>query len=123
MKSNLLRQVIGLLTCLWLMLVQPGMSYYWLIDPHLHAEMDAEDYGQLPDGQPLPGQPWRPPHQHPTNEGTIVTGIVLHNVFDSAFYQVVLSAAENPALAGCRSEAAVIAESVTPAPPDHPPRV
>lgn len=117
-----MRRTIIPLACLWLMLLQPGMSYYWLIDPNVHARIDAELYGQLPDGQPLPGRPWQPAHEHPTSDGAALSDLILHNSFDSAFYWAVLSPATQPALAGFRSEADVIAESIAPAPPDHPPR-
>ena len=63
-----------LIVSVWLALVQPGMSYFWLIDPALHAEIDKELYGQLPDGETLPGHEHHAPHEHPASEGTTVSG-------------------------------------------------
>jgi hypothetical protein len=116
----------GLITCLivsaWLALVQPGMSYFWLIDPALHAEIDKEMYGQLPDGETLPGHEHHPPHEHPTSEGTTVPELTFANPFNAAFYQSLLAAAQRPALRSLRVEADVIAESIALEPPDQPPR-
>ena len=127
-RSNLLRlplvkEIVCLLICSWLAFMQPGMSYYWLMDPHLHAEIDAEEYGQLPNGQTLPGQPWHPPHEHPTSFGASVEGLTLRNPFDEVFYNTVFSAAQRPALRGLRVDSSALGQSITVEPPDQPPRV
>jgi hypothetical protein len=121
-----LQRQAGLITCLiviaWLALVQPGMSYFWLIDPALHAEIDKELYGQLPDGETLPGHEHHPAHEHPTSEGTTVPELTFANPFDAAYYQSLLAAAQRPALRGELVEMNMIARSLAIEPPDQPPR-
>jgi hypothetical protein len=122
MKPNSVRPLVVLLTCVWLALMQPGVSVYWLIAPAIHARIDVDEYGQTPDGQPLPGRPATPPHGHPTSDAFPASAVSLPTSFDAAFYQMVFSPAQRPSLNGERTEASVIAESITPDPPDHPPR-
>jgi hypothetical protein len=61
MKRIPVRQMVCLLACGWVTLVPPGLSRFGLIDPEVHAQIDAERYGQTPDGHTLPGYPERPP--------------------------------------------------------------
>jgi hypothetical protein len=111
-----------LIVAIWLAFVQPSMSYYWLIDPAVHAQIDAELYGQRPDGETLPGYVPHPPHEHPANPSITISGLTLSNPFGSAFYRALLSPAERLALVGQRSELAVIVQQIALAPPDQPPR-
>lgn len=111
-----------LIIALWLAFVQPGMSGYWLIDPGVHARIDAELYGQLPDGETLPGHEPQLPHEHSIILGTTVSGLTLVNPFGAAFYCVLLSPAQRLALLDRRAELAVIPQSITLTPPDQPPR-
>jgi hypothetical protein len=106
----------------WLALVQPGMSYFWLINPVVHARLDAELYGQTPDGAPLPGHARQPPHQHPVGFGTSVPDLTILNPFDAAFYHRLSEAAQRPALHSRLNEADVSARSVAIKPPLQPPR-
>jgi hypothetical protein len=116
----------GLITCLivsaWLALVQPGMSYFWLVDPEVHAQIDKELYGQLPDGETLPGHEHHPPHEHPTSEGTTVPDLTFANPFDAGYYRSLFAPAQRPALRGQLVETSVIARSLVIEPPDQPPR-
>jgi hypothetical protein len=98
------------------------MSYFWLIDPALHAEIDKELYDQLPDGETLPGHEHHPPHEHPVSQGTTVPALTIASPFSTAVYQSLLAAAQRPALRSLRVEADVIAESIAIEPPDQPPR-
>lgn len=107
---------------MWLAFVQPGMSYYWLIDSEVHAQIDAELYGQRPDGETLPGHAPHPPHEHPVSPGMSVSGSTLANPFDAAFYRMLLSPAQRLALFNQCAELEVAAQSITLEPPDHPPR-
>jgi hypothetical protein len=116
------RMIISLLIAAWLMVVQPGMSYYWLINPDVHAEIDAAVYGQSPSGQTLPGHAPHAPHDHPGNLGTTVPQVTFDNPFGAAFYQSLLLPARRPALHGWRLETVINAESIVIAPPDQPPR-
>ena len=111
-----------LIVAVWLAFVQPGVSYYWWIDPAIHVQIDAELYGQRPDGETLPGHEHHPPHEHPANPGITVSDLTLANPFGAAFYRTLLSPAERLALVGQRSELAVIAQQIALAPPDQPPR-
>jgi hypothetical protein len=104
------------------MLVQPGMSHYWLIDPHLHAEVDAELYGQTPDGKTLPGHEPHAPHDHPASQGIVVSDPLLLNLFGPEFYQTLLAPARSLALGDRCLNLAVFATSIALAPPDQPPR-
>lgn len=116
------RPAVYVLVCGWLALMQPGMSMYSLISPEEHAEIDEELYGQTPDGHTLPGHEQHAPHDHPTNQGTTVPDSTYFNPFDAAFYHSLLSPAQRPALHGQRLDADVIAQAITIAPPDQPPR-
>jgi hypothetical protein len=113
-------------TCLiivgWLAFAQPGMSHYWLIDPAVHAQIDAELYGQQPDGETLPGHAHQPPHEHPIHQGVGVSDLTLANPFDAAFYRALLSPAQRLALFDQHIELAAIAKLITIEPPDQPPR-
>jgi hypothetical protein len=109
------------IVAVWLAFAQPGMSYYWLIDPAVHAQVDAELYGQRPDGETLPGHEPRPPHEHLVL-GVAIPGFMLTNPFDAAFYRVLLSPAQRLALLGQRIQLAVIAHSIAPEPLEQPPR-
>ena len=108
---RLLQSQARLVSCLivisWLAFAQPGMSYSWLVDPDVHARIDAEPH---------------PPHEHPVILGLTVPGLTLANPFGEAFYGVLLSPAQRLALLDRRIEMAVIAQSITPEPPDQPPR-
>ncbi len=106
----------------WLMFAQPGMSHYGLIDPGVHAQIDAELYGQTPHGETLPGHAHQPPHDHPVTLGSSVPSLTLVNPFDAAFYCALLSPAQRLALLGQRVELDAIAQPVTIKPSDQPPR-
>ncbi len=111
-----------LIVAVWLALVQPGMSGYWLIDPAVHARIDAELYGQLPDGETLPGHEPQLPHEHSIILGTAVSGLTLVNPFGAAFYCALLTPAQRLARLDRRAEPFVIPQSITLTPPDQPPR-
>lgn len=85
MKLRRVRQLVCLLACGWVVVVPPGLSYYWLIDPEIHAQIDVERYGQSPHGQTLPGFLERPPHEHPASLGIGVSIISLTSVLRSSF--------------------------------------
>ena len=119
---GLARSFVCLIVCGWLALVQPGLSYYWLIDPHVHAEIDAERYDQLPDGRMLPGHPYHPPHEHPSSDGLSTTHPAAFDDDVSACSFAICWEANRPALQGRHAEAAVIARAVFLDPPEHPPR-
>ena len=124
--NQLLRCQAKFLVCLmvvsWLTFAQPGTSPYGLIDPAVHAQIDAQVYGQLPDGESLPGRVAQPPHQHPVNQGVGVSGLTFAHPFDAAFYRTLLSPAQRLALLARPSEMGVFAQSITLDPPDQPPR-
>jgi hypothetical protein len=111
-----------LIVVVWLAFVQPGMSYFWLIDSEVHARVDAELHGQRPNGETLPGHQSHPPHEHPASPGMSVSGSTLANPFDAAFYRMLLSPAHQLAVFGQRVEMGVCAYSITVEPPDQPPR-
>jgi hypothetical protein len=119
---GLARPFVCLVVCGWLALVQPGVSYYWLIDPHRHAEIDAELYGQLPDGRMLPGHPYQPPHEHPSSGGLPTTDPVTLDDDASAYSGAIFLEANRPSLQSSYAEAAVIPRAVFLDPPEHPPR-
>lgn len=119
---SLVRPVVCALVCSWMMLMQPGMSAYWLIAPDVHAEIDADLYGQTPDGHNLPGHEQHAPHDHPVNQGTPVPGAATVNPFDATFYHILLSPARRPTLRGQRVDAVVIAYTLAIEPPEQPPR-
>jgi hypothetical protein len=119
---GLARPLVCLIVCGWLVLVQPGLSYYWLIDPLVHAELDAERYGQLPDGRMLPGHPYHPPHEHPSSGGLPITYPVTLDHEASAYSRAIFWEANRPSLQNRYVEAAVIARIVFLDPPEHPPR-
>jgi hypothetical protein len=124
MKLNFCRSLLACVLSSWLMFAQPGVSPYALIDPAVHAAIDAEVYGQTIDGHPLPGHETdhHLPHEHPGGSGLPTPNLSLQNVFDHAFYFNVLAPAKQRALSSERCEAAVIAESITLVPLDPPPR-
>lgn len=113
-------------TCLivvaWLAFAQPGTSYYGLIDPAVHAQIDAERYGQTSHGETLPGHEHQPPHDHPVVQGVSISGLTVANPFDAAFYQALLSPGQRLALFAQRVELAVIGQAITLKPLDQPPR-
>ena len=113
---------ICLIVAAWLAYAQPGTSTYWLIDPDVHAQIDAEQYGQTTHGETLPGHDHHPPHEHPVTLGISIPGLTLTNPFDAAYYRSLLAPALRPALRGQRVELAVIAKAIALAPPDQPPR-
>ena len=121
MQPKRIRSVTCLTLDLWLTLVQPGLSPIWLLDPHTHAQIDADRYGHEPDGEPLPGRPWSPPHEHPAGSDLPASSMLLSNAFDSDFYQAVFSPAQRPALRDERIEVGVLAKSITLPPLEHPP--
>ncbi len=121
MQPKLIRHLTCLTLGLWLALVQPGLSSYWLLDPHIHAQIDADRYGQEPDGEPLPGRPWSLPHEHSSGSDLPASSVILSNAFDAVFYQTVFSPAQRPSLRDERSEAAVWAKSIALPPLEHPP--
>lgn len=124
--AQLLRCQAKFLVCLmvvsWLVYAQPGTSSYWLIDPVVHAQIDAQLYGQLPDGESLPGRVAQPPHQHPVNQGVGVSGLTFAQPFDAAFYRTLLSPAQRLALLARPIEMGVFAQSIALEPPKQPPR-
>ncbi len=119
---GLVRPFASLIVCGWLAFVQPGLSDYGWIDPHVHAEIDAERYGQLPDGRMLPGYPYHPPHEHPRSDGLPTTHPITLDDDASAYAWMIFWAANRPSLQGTHAEAAVIASAVFLDPPEHPPR-
>jgi hypothetical protein len=123
---RLLRCQARIVTCLivvgWLAFAQPGMSYYGLIDPGVHARIDAELYGQQPDGETLPGHEPQLPHEHSIILGTAVSELTLVNPFGAAFYCALLSPAQRLALLDRRVELALIPQSIMLTPLDQPPR-
>ena len=122
MQPKRIRYFICLPLGLWLALVQPGVSPSWLLDDHIHAEIDADRYGQAPDGEPLPGRPWHPPHEHPAGGADLPASfMMLPTVFDAAFFQTVFSPGQRPALRDERNEAAVWVKSIALLPLEHPP--
>ena len=122
MKPNFIRPLIRVMICGWLAWMQPGMSVYWLIAPAMHARIDADEYGQTADGQPLPDRPVTPPHSHPAHDASAESAVSLPTSFDAGFYQVVFSPALRPSLNSRHIEAHVNAESIALDPPEHPPR-
>jgi hypothetical protein len=119
---SLARFSICLFVATWLAFAQPGTSYSWMIEHDVHAQIDAELYGQTPHGETLPGHTHRPPHDHPITLGVNITGLTLANPFDAAFYRALVSPAQRLALLGQRIELVVIAQAITLEPPDQPPR-
>ena len=124
MKLNSWRLILACVLSAWLMCAQPGVSPYALIDPAVHAAIDAEEYGQTIDGHPLPGHEGdhHPPHDHPGSSGTPIPDLSPQNFFDDAFYINIFAPANQRALSSERQEAAVIAESIALVPLDPPPR-
>jgi len=115
--------MVCLLACGWVTLVPPGLSRFGLIDPEVHAQIDAERYGQTPDGHTLPGYPERPPHEHPVTAAVSVSAISLASVFRAAARHDVFTPAQQPSLSGGHIDTEVIAESIAIAPLEPPPRV
>jgi hypothetical protein len=121
LRRSLQRAIVAVV-CAWLVLVPPGLSYYWLIDPEVHTQIDAERFGQTPDGRTLPDHPERPPHEHPASAAMVVSAILLVAVFGVVVYRDVLVVAQRPWLHDRRFEAGLIGESVALRPPKPPPR-
>jgi hypothetical protein len=119
---GLARSFVCLIVCGWLAFVQPGLSYYWLIDPHVHAEIDAERYDQLPDGRMLPGHPYHSPHEHPSSGGLPIPYPVTLDDDALAYSRAIFWEANRPSLQNSYAEAAVITRAVFLDPPEHPPR-
>jgi len=119
---GLARSVVCLIVCSWLALVQPGLSYYWLIDPQVHAEIDAERYNQLPNGRMLPGHPYYPPHEHPSSGGLPIAYPVTLEEEAAAFSRAIFWEANRPSLQSSYVEVTVIPRAIFPDPPEHPPR-
>ena len=119
---GLTRLFVCLIVCGWLALVQPGLSYYWLIDPQRHAEIDADSYGQLPDGRMLPGRPYHPPHEHSSSSGIPATHPATLDDDASTHSSAIFHEANRPSLQNRYSVAAVITRAVFLDPPEHPPR-
>ncbi len=119
---GLARLFVCLIVCGWLALAQPGLSHYWLIDPRVHAEVDAERYDQLPDGRMLPGHPYQPPHEHPGSSGLPATDPVTLAADASACFRAFFWEANRPSLQNSYAEAAAIPQVVFLDPPEHPPR-
>jgi hypothetical protein len=119
---GLARPFVCLIVCGWLALVQPGLSYYWLIDPHVHAEIDAERYDQLPDGRMLPGHPYHPPHEHPSSGGLPITQAIQFENEVARCSRVIFWEANRPLLQNHYAEAAAIPLAVFLDPPEPPPR-
>jgi hypothetical protein len=113
---------IVVMACAGLMLVQPGVSSTWLLDARRHAAIDADLYGQTPDGRTLPGHAEHPPHQHPGDDGLPNPDVMPLQHFAVAYAAAIFSEANRPSLQDRRSEAAVFATAVFLEPPDHPPR-
>jgi hypothetical protein len=119
---HLARFSLCLIVAAWLAYAQPGTSLYGLIDPEVHAQIDAEQYGQTIHGETLPGHEYHLPHDHPITPGISIPGLTLANPFDAFFYEALLSPAQRLALFGQRVELDVIAQSIAIEPPDQPPR-
>ncbi|MFN8597097.1 MAG: hypothetical protein U0559_13060 [Anaerolineae bacterium] len=113
---------LNLLIGAWLILVQPGMSYYWLISPHVHAEIDAELYGQSPTGETLPGHTPHLPHQHPISPGMTAPESTISNPVDLGVRASIWSAAQQLALLNRVFEISEAVESLVIEPPRQPPR-
>jgi hypothetical protein len=114
--------IISLLIAVWLMVVQPGMSYYSLINPDVHAEIDAVLYGQSPSGETLPGHQRQSPHQHPMGLGMSIPNLTLVNPFDAAIYDELAAAASRPAVFDHLNEVRLSVRSIVIEPPLQPPR-
>jgi hypothetical protein len=113
------RIVTSLIVVGWLAFAQPGMELLLVIDPGVHARIDAERYGQQPDGENTSGPRASTAHEHSIILGITVSAMTLVNPFGAAFYRV-LSPAQRRALLDRRVELAVIAQSITLEPPDQP---
>jgi hypothetical protein len=123
MVTRLMQWIMVALACAGLTLVQPGVSSTWLLDAHQHAAIDADLYGQSPDGHTLPGHAEHPPHQHSADEGLPNSVVIVLQRFDVGYAAAIYWEANRSSLQDCRSEAAVIASVVFLQPPEHPPRV
>ena len=123
MIATALYQLIIIVACTGLMLIQPGVSATWLLDAHRHAAIDADVYGQTPDGRTLPGRAAHPPHSHPADDSLPGPEIAPLRPFNAAAAAAILSEANRPSLGDRRSDAEVIAAAIFLDPPEHPPRV
>jgi len=122
MVTRLMQWIIMAVACTGLALVQPGVSSTWLIGARQHAEIDADLYGQTPDGHTLPGHAEHPPHQHSAEEGLPNSVAIALQRFDGGYAAAILWEANRPSLQDRRSDATVIASAVFLEPPEHPPR-
>ncbi len=119
---SLAQLFVCLIVCGWVAFVQPGLSYYWLLDPHLHAEIDAERYGQMPDGRMLPGHPYQPPHEHPSSGGLPTTQAIQFENEGALYFWAIFWEANRPSLQNRYAEATAIPRGVFLDPPEPPPR-
>jgi hypothetical protein len=92
------------------------------MDPQVHAQIDADELGQTPDGRTLPGHPWHPPHDHPTTSALGAFDLMQQNAFDAAFYAIVFWPAHEPSLQGQLLETMPVMAATDLAPPDPPPQ-
>jgi hypothetical protein len=122
MKTSSMQWFIIIMACAGLILVQPGVSSTWLLDAHRHTEIDADLYGQTPDGHTLPGRAAHPPHSHPADDSAPGPDVTPLQHFAVAYTAAILSEANRPSLEDCRSDAEVIAAAIFLDPPEHPPR-
>ena len=121
-NRQLSRMILNLLIGAWLILVQRGMSYYWLISPYLHAEIDAELYGQSPTGETLPGHTSHAPHQHPIGLGMTAPESAISNPIDLGVRTSIWLAAQQLALLNRVIEVSEAVEAIVIEPPRQPPR-
>ena len=105
------------------MVVPPGLSFYWLIDPEIHAQIDADRYGQTPDGRTLPGRPGRPAHDHLASPAVSVSALSLASIFQFAAYHDPYTSADCSSPGSQPTDHAAIGESIALPPLERPPRV
>jgi hypothetical protein len=122
MVTSLMQWIMAVVACAGLTLVQPGVSSTWLIGTRQHAKIDADLYGQTPDGRTLPGHAEHPPHQHSADDGLPNSVVIVLQRFEVGYAAAILSEANRPSLQDRRSDATVIASAVFLEPLEHPPR-